>query len=51
MSRSRIVDLDFSIFLSYFHFLFIKLRVRVGVTIGHTVTSVTSDGMVTGHKT
>ena len=54
MSRSKIVDLDFSIFFSYFHFyfnlflyfLFIELRVRVGVMIGHTVTLVTSDDVV-----
>ena len=55
LSRSRIVDLVFFYFLSYFHFhfdlflyfLLIELRVRVEVMIGHTVTSVTSDGIVT----
>ena len=52
------MNLVFSIFLSYFHFifdlflyfLFIELRVRVRVTIGHTVTAVISDGVtVTSH--
>ena len=62
MSRLKTVNLTFSYFLSDFHFifnlflyfLFIELRIRVGVTIGHTVTSVTSDNMVTviitGHE-
>ena len=54
LSRSRVIDLVFSIFFFYFYFLFnlflyflfLKPRVRVRVTIGHTVTSVTFNSVI-----
>ena len=55
MSRLQKVDLVSSYFLSHFYFLFdlfftfsIFRTLRLGLeVIGHTVTSVTSDGVVT----
>ena len=58
MSKTQEVDLNFSYFFSYFYFLFNLLPVMLFLELGlrlegqdHAVTQhVTSDNMVTSHK-